>query len=150
MAKGTAQFTPPTIQHPLEANLGDRVRFLGYDLNTISVKTGDTLHLTLYWQALAEMDESYTVFTHLLDKNNRIWGQRDNMPRDGTLPTICWVKGEIIVDGYDIPIQPDALPGQYVIEIGMYQLDIGQRLPIIGPEGQVIDDRILLEEVMVQ
>jgi len=150
MAKGTAHFTPPTIQHPLEANLGDRVRFLGYDLNTTSIRAGDTLHLTLYWQAQAEIDESYTVFTHLLDKDNRIWGQRDNIPRGSTLPTSCWVKGEIIVDEYDIPIQPDAPPGQYVIEIGMYQLDTGQRLPIIGLEEQGIDDRVLLEEITVQ
>jgi hypothetical protein len=97
------------------------------------------------------MDESYTVFTHLLDENNRIWGQRDNMPRGGTLPTICWVKGEIIVDEYDIPIQPDAPPGQYIIEVGMYQVETGQRLPIINQNGQTIDDRVvLLEEITVQ
>jgi 4-amino-4-deoxy-L-arabinose transferase-like glycosyltransferase len=150
MAEGTAHFTPPTIQHPLEANLGDRARFLGYDLDTASVRAGHTLNLTLYWQAQAEVDESYTVFTHLLDKDNRIWGQRDSLPIGGTLPTSCWVKGEIIVDEYDIPIQPDAPPGQYVIEIGMYQLATGQRLPIIGQEEQVVDDRVLLEEITVQ
>ncbi len=150
VTKGTAHFTPPTVQHPLEANF-DQVRCLGYDLDATSVRAGDTLHLTLYWQASAEMDVSYTIFTHLLDKDNRIWGQKDNTPKGGTLPTSCWVKGEIIVDEYDIPIQPDAPPGQYVIEIGMYQLDTGQRLPIIGPEGQVIvDDRVLLEEITVQ
>jgi len=150
IARGTAPFTPPTVQHPLGPNFGDQVRCLGYDLDATSVRAGDSLHLTLYWQALAEMDESYTVFTHLLDKDNRIWGQRDNTPKGGTLPTSCWVKGEIIADEYDIPIQPDAPPGQYVIEIGMYQLDTGQRLPIIGLEGQVIDDRVLLEEITVR
>jgi hypothetical protein len=150
MAKGTAHFTPPTVRHPLEANLNGQVRFLGYDLETTSVEPGDTLHLTLYWQALAEMDEAYTVFTHVLDKDSRMWGQRDSLPMGGTLPTSCWVKDEIIVDEYDIPIQPDAPPGQYVIEIGMYQLETGQRLPVIGLEGQVIDDRILLEEITVR
>jgi hypothetical protein len=150
-AKGTAHLTPPAIRHPLEANLGDQVMFLGYDLDTTSVRPDDTLHLTLYWQPLAEMDESYTVFTHLLDEDNRIWGQRDNMPRGGTLPTICWVKGEIIVDEYDIPIQPDAPPGQYIVEVGMYQVETGQRLPIINQNGQTIDDRVvLLEEITVQ
>ena len=59
--------------------------------------------------------------------------------------------GEIIVDEYDIPIQPDAPPGRYTIEVGMYQVETGQRLPIINQEGQVLDDRIvLLEEVAVQ
>jgi hypothetical protein len=150
MAEGTAHFTPPTVQCPLEANLGDQVMFRGYDLDTTSVRPDDTLHLTLYWQAMAEMDESYTVFTHLINKENRIWGQRDNMPKGGTLPTICWVKGEIVVDEYHIPIQPETSPGRYIIEIGMYQAETGQRLPIINQEGQVMDDRVLLEEITVQ
>jgi hypothetical protein len=150
-AKGTAHLTPPAIRHPLEANLGDQVMFLGYDLDATSVRSDNSLHLTLYWQALAEMDESYTVFTHLVDKDNRIWGQRDNMPKGGTLPTICWVEGEIVVDEYHIPIQPDAPPGQYIVEVGMYQVETGQRLPIINQNGQTIDDRVvLLEEITVQ
>jgi hypothetical protein len=149
-AKGKVHFTPPTVRHPLEANLDSKVRFLGYDLDTTSVRPGDTLHLTLYWQALAEMDECYTVFTHLLDKDNLIRGQKDSLPVGGTLPTSCWVKNEIIVDEYEIQIQPDAPPGQYVIQVGMYQLETGQRLPVIGQEGQIVDDRIVLEEITVQ
>jgi hypothetical protein len=145
MAGGTVSFSPPAVRHPLEANLGgDRVKFLGYDLDTHSVRAGDTLHLTLYWQALAEMDESYTIFTHLLDKDDLIWGQKDSLPAGGTLPTSCWVKDEIIVDGYDILIQPDTPPGQYFIEIGMYQLETMQRLPVVNQEGQIVDDRVLL------
>jgi 4-amino-4-deoxy-L-arabinose transferase-like glycosyltransferase len=150
IAEETVSSSPPGIRHPLEANLGDRVRFLGYDLDATSARPDGTLHLTLYWQALAEMDESYTVFTHLLDKDHIVWGQKDSLPAGGTLLTSCWVKDEIIVDEYDIPIQPDAPPGQYVIEIGMYQLETGQRLPVIGLEGQVIDDRIMLEEITVR
>jgi hypothetical protein len=149
MNKGTICFTPPTVQHPLKANLGGRVRFLGYDLDTTSARAGDTLHLTLYWQALTEMDESYTVFIHLLDKDNLVRGQKDNLPVGGALPTSCWVKDEIIVDEYDIPVQPGASPGQYVIEIGMYQLETMHRLPIISQEGQVIEDRILLSTVEI-
>jgi hypothetical protein len=150
MAEETAHFTPPTVRHPLEANLGDRVKFLGYDLDALPARPGDTLRLILYWQAMAEMDESYTVFTHLLDKDNLIRGQKDSLPVGGTLPTSCWVKDEIIVDEYEIPIQPDAPPGQYVIEIGMYQLETGQRLPVIGQDGQIIGSRILLEEITIQ
>ena len=141
-------FSPPPIQHPLKATLGNQIQFLGYDLDTVSIKPGQSLHLTVYWQALTEMDESYTVFTHLLDKEDRIWGQKDNVPLKGTLPTCCWVKDEVIADEYEIPIQPDAPPGQYVIEIGMYQLETGQRLEVReGPEGK--EDRILLGTVEV-
>jgi uncharacterized membrane protein len=143
-------FSTPAIQHPLEANLDDQVKFLGYDLDDTSAKPGGNLHLTLYWQALTEIDESYTVFTHLLAGDNRIWGQKDSTPGGGTRPTTNWVQGEVIMDKYDIPIQDNAPSGQYILEIGMYQLKTGQRLPIVNDEGQVVGDRVLLREITIK
>jgi hypothetical protein len=143
-------FEVPLIQHPLTANLSDQVKFLGYDLPSVGIKAGDTLSLTLYWKALAEMDTSYTVFVHVLDSENRMWGQRDSLPGESSLPTTGWLPSEVIADRYSVPIQPEAPPGQYIIEIGMYQAETGQRLPIINQKRQVVDDRVLLEEVTVQ
>jgi mannosyltransferase len=136
----------PPIRYPLVMNFDHQVELLGYDLEETSLKPGDTLHLTLYWQALAEMDTSYTVFTHLLDSDSRIWGQKDSVPGNGTLPTTSWSSGEIITDRYEIAVHPDAQPGRYVLEIGLYDADTGQRLPIVGQEGQQLDDRVLLPE----
>ena len=140
-------FESPPIQHPLEINLGDQVALLGYDLDATELKAGGALSLTLYWKALAQMDTSYTVFVHVLDGEDRIWGQRDSVPGNGTLPTTGWLSGEVVADHYDIPVQPDAPPGQYFIEIGMYQLETGQRLPII--KEQVVGDRVLLKKIKV-
>jgi hypothetical protein len=144
-------FEAPPIQNPLEINLGNQMELLGYGLDTTELKAGGTLSLTLYWKALTQMDTSYTVFVHVLDSENTIWGQRDSLPGNGTLPTTGWLPGEVIADQYEVLIQPDAPPGQYVIEIGMYRAETGERLPIIKQKGQVVDDRILLlEEVTVQ
>jgi hypothetical protein len=143
-------FSTPAIQHPFEANLGDQVKFLGHDLDSAKLKPGQTLHLTLYWQALASMEQSYTVFTHLLDENNQVWGQKDGIPANGMRPTTGWAQGEIIIDKYDIPIQMDVPPGQYILEIGMYQAETGQRLQIANDEGQVVDDRVLLKEITIK
>jgi len=143
-------FKVPPIQHPLEANLGDQVELLGYDLDATELKAGDTLSLTLYWKALAEMDTLYTVFVHILDAENKIRGQRDSLPGNGALPTTGWLPGEIIVDQYEVPIQPDVPPGQHVIEIGMYQAETGQRLSVINQEGRRVDDGVLLERVTIQ
>ena len=144
------QFDVPPIQHALQANLGDQVKFLGYDLESTRLKPGQTLHLTLYWQTLTPMEQSYTVFTHLLDKNNQIWGQKDGIPGNGMRPTTGWAEGEIIIDEYDVPVQVDAPPGQYILEIGLYDLATGQRLSVIHQEGHVTDNRILLEEITLQ
>jgi 4-amino-4-deoxy-L-arabinose transferase-like glycosyltransferase len=144
------QFTVPAIQHPLEVNLGNKVELLGYDLDRTSAKPGESLHLTLYWRALVDMDASYTVFTHLLGGDNRIWGQKDSVPKAGTYPTTLWVEGEVVADEYEIIVKSDAPPGQYMIEVGMYLPQSGQRLPVLDESGQVQADRVLLETVEIR
>jgi hypothetical protein len=142
-------FEVPPIQHLLEVNLGDQVELLGYDLDTAELKAGGTLALTLYWKALSEMDTSYTVFIHLLDAEDKIWGQRDSLPGNGSLPTTGWLPGEIIADRFEVPVQPDAPPGQYVIEIGMYRAETGQRLNMLDEKGQVSRGSILLQKIIL-
>jgi len=145
-------FTVPTdIQHPLRANLADKVAFLGYDLDKVTVKPGGTLHLVLYWQALAEMETSYTVFAHLLDAQSRTWGQRDNLPVQGTHPTTSWLPGEVVIDEYEIIVDAAAPAGEYQIEVGMYDLATMLRLPAYDEQGNPLpSDRILLGKVQVE
>ncbi len=51
---------------------------------------------------------------------------------------------------YIIPLDPDLSPGEYQLEIGMYQLETGQRLPIVNGEEQVVDGRVPLKEITVK
>jgi hypothetical protein len=147
------QFSVPPLAHPLQADLGGNVRLLGYDLangrgfgegGRIDVEPGDSLELTLYWQTLAPMDVSYTVFTHLLDPNSMIWGQHDSVPGGGTLPTTSWVADQVIEDHYVIAVKPDAPAGEYSIEVGMYDAVTGQRLEVLSTAGEAMGDRVLI------
>jgi len=146
------RFTVPEIEHPMEVTLGDQVRFLGYDLSSPPYKRGETLHLTLYWQATTRMEQSYTVFVHLLNKDGMMGGQWDSVPGSGLLPTSSWLAGEVIADEYDVPIKAGAPPGEYVIEIGMYNAYTGERLEVkrTAEDGSlVVDNRMLLEKILV-
>lgn len=132
------------------ANLGDRAMLVGYDIDGSTVRPGDTIHLTLYWRALADMDEDYSVFTHLLGEGNRMWGQMDSQPLCGFLPTSVWPVGKTIVDPYEIAVAPDAPPGEYRIEVGMYLWATMERVPIFDENGQrLLGDRVLLEPTIV-
>jgi hypothetical protein len=141
-------WAPSPFAYPVGAKLGDAVELLGYDLDRQNAKPGETVHLTLVWRCLNEMDVAYTVFTHLLDEDERIRGQRDNPPVGGSYPTTLWVSGEVVVDEYDIEIQADAQPGAHVIEVGMYDPANLERLPVLDPTGAV-GDRILLGNVRI-
>jgi hypothetical protein len=146
---------PKEIQHSMRVNLDDKVTLLGYDLTDLvseaatAIKPGGTLHLTLYWRARQRMDTSYKVFTHLLDSEGRIWGQKDSVPCDGNYPTTGWLPGEVIVDEYEIPVQSGAPAGEYRIGIGMYDLETMDRLPADDGKGRPLpEDRVLLEPTM--
>jgi hypothetical protein len=146
----TRRFDVPDIEHPVRANLGDCVTLLGYDLAEAQVTPGGTLHLTLYWQAQQPMETSYKVFTHLLDAQNRIWGQKDSIPVGDTYPTTSWLPGEIVIDRYEISIKPDTPAGEYVLEAGMYDVTTGERLSVFSPEGtRGPENRVLLGKVWV-
>ncbi len=143
------QWEPPAFAHPVGARLGDRVELLGYDLDREEVRPGESIHLTLVWRCLREMDTAYTVFTHVLDRAEQIRGQQDNPPVAGTYPTTLWVPGEVVVDRYDITIRGDTPPGMHVIEVGLYDPANMQRLPVLDPSG-ALGDRILLGQIEIR
>ena len=145
-------FTAPETRYPSGANLGDLVTLIGADLDRTTIKPGETLHLTLYWQTWARIEKSYTVFTHLLDADSHIWAQQDGIPVSGARPTTGWVPGEVVRDEYRLIVDPQAPPGNYVIEVGLYDASdpTMPRLAVLDRSGQPVDNRVLLAEVRVE
>ncbi len=144
-------FSPPSPQFVLDARIGDHARLVGYDLRGgVDARPGESLTLVLYWEALEIFDRSYTVFAHLVDADDRIFGQRDQMPGDGDFPTTSWVPGEYLTDAYAIPVSSDTPTGEYWIEIGFYDPLDGTRLPVTDTDGQSLGDRLLLEETRIR
>jgi hypothetical protein len=126
-----------------EVTLGDRIQLLGYSLGRETVP-GEILPLTLYWQALAEVQERYKVFVHILDAHDHIVGQRDAEPGNGSSPTTSWPVGTVVPDRYGLLVLPATPPGEVRLEVGMYNPTTGARLPV-----STGGDRILLHSVQV-
>jgi hypothetical protein len=136
------------VEHSLGADLGGKVRLLGYNIES-GFRPGDNIHLTLFWQCLEEMEQSYTVFTHLVDAVDGIVAQKDNPPVDGFYPTTMWEVGEIVRDQYDLVIPSDAPSGEYRLNVGMYLAETGARLNVLEDGVPLLDNQILLQPVTV-
>jgi hypothetical protein len=136
------------IPNPVYFDLDHKVALVGYEIDPVGVRAGGTLHLTLYWQAQRKVDRDYTVFTHLIDEEGQTWAQRDNQPQGGNYPTSLWDVGEVVKDEYELVVKEGAPSGEYLLEVGMYLLSTGERLPLLE-EGRVVGDRILLGVVEV-
>jgi hypothetical protein len=135
-------FDVPSMEHEVGLRFGDSVKLLGYDLTPSQAGPGDTLALTLYWQALGATDTSYSVFIHLLNQQGDIVAQRDSVPGQGALPTTSWVEGEVITDPCEIPIPSDVPSGTYTIIVGLYDASSGERLPVLDAGGHLVGDHV--------
>ncbi len=135
---------------PVAFDLAGQVSLTGYKIDKTEVGAGETIEVALYWQAQKKMAEDYTVFVHLVDEEGTIWGQHDSQPLNGYYPTSFWDQGELVKDEHAFTVREDALPGAYRIEVGMYRLADGQRLAIVDQDGQVLDDKVLLSEIVVK
>jgi hypothetical protein len=61
-----------------------------------------------------------------------------------------WVRGEVVVDRYEIRVQEGSPPGEYVLYTGMYQPDDGLRLAAWdGANNRWLNDMIALDTVHV-
>ncbi len=156
--------TRPHIDVPPDAlaNFSAQIALLGATANgvraapelpTITVQPGETIGVWLNWLAQQQVDESYTIFVHLIDGNNHLIAQRDYTPMGGAFPTQLWIPqwiaGQSVNDPYQIKVPVDLAPGDYFIEIGMYGMTSQRRVPIIGRDGSLAGDRVILFKVKV-
>jgi len=130
-------------------NFDNQLLLTRVTLETPSVVPGGQAKLTLQWQGLRAIAENYTVFVHLIGPDGRVYGQVDLWPVSGTRATSQWVPGEVIEDRYTVPLDAEAPPGDYQVEVGLYLLATLQRLPVLNAEGQPIEDKVLVDGVRV-
>jgi 4-amino-4-deoxy-L-arabinose transferase-like glycosyltransferase len=142
---------------PIGADFGELARLLGYALRVgdrpilpdTAVAPGSIIKLTLYWQALAPIKTDYTVFTHLLDAQGMMRGQKDSPPLQGSYPTSAWQVGERLVDHYEIAVDPAAPNGACVLEVGMYEWPANKRLVVTAGSSMLGQDHIVLTKVQI-
>ncbi len=137
-------FAPPPMQTVTDNPFGHDLRLIGYDLEETAVRT---YTLRLAWQAQAPPAEDYTVFVHVLTPDGVccVW-QQDVMPRQNQYPTSRWLAGEVVIDSYNITLPAETAGGVYPLEIGLYLVETGLRLPVsgIGAAGDALFLRPLL------
>jgi hypothetical protein len=139
-----------TVSPALPVSFGPAMGLVGCDVPDAAVQPGGQLLVLLYWQARGPANRSYTAYVHLVDANWTMWAQADSIPQAGAAPTNGWQKGQFVGDYYLLTV-PAAVPrGRYRLEVGVYDATTMQRLPVMDDKGSVIDDRVMIEPVVVQ
>ena len=157
------QFGEPLPQYQLLAEFYDGVRLLGYDLAQSHYRAGETVDIALYWQALAPVNQPYTVFVQVINPVGELVVGWDNPPCQRTCPTQSWQQDEILRDEYRIDLPNELEPGIYLVQIGLYQsgtaapLQLQTLSPPAGPQrsdknliGTFIDGRLQLTQINIR
>ena len=141
-------FTRPDYDVAQAAVFGNEINLIGYDLTPL--ENGQAT-LTLYWQAQQVPSQDYTVFVHVLAKEDGtccVW-QQDVMPQQNQYPTSRWLPDEYVADTYIIAPETPLTPGRYPIEIGLYLPATGRRLSASLPD-QGTRDAVYLRPLEVK
>jgi 4-amino-4-deoxy-L-arabinose transferase-like glycosyltransferase len=138
-------FAVPKMLHPVNAIFGATIELAGYDINY----DDSSLHLTLHWQALGQIDSDYKYFVHLWD-NDKLVAQIDTMPDSYQYPTSWWAPNEVYSDTVEIDIS-HLKSGQYNLSAGVYDFATNNRLSISeGMNSDTSSDIIKLLPVVLE
>ncbi len=153
----TARWLEMSPKHPKNAQFGDTIYLLGYDLENADIYSdsedfspGDLLGVSLMFQSARRMDIDYTVAVFLIDSAGQVVLQHDSQPVNGFEPTSHWEPGEILRDNHGFAIPDDLPPGEYQIWVVVYDLMTLERLPITGPDGSDWGDYIVLTTLQIE
>lgn len=133
---------PGEFPNPISQRFGKCIALAGYAMSPRRVRPGETVVLTLYWRSLCPVERDYTVFTHILEPPQTLWGQEDRPPAP---PTSQWQPGEVYKETYHLTVRPETPGGFYEVEIGLYRPDTGERLRLDNGQDFLLLSRIRVD-----
>jgi hypothetical protein len=132
-------FRPPIAVNQVFQN---ELSLLGYDLSTDRITPGQSLQLTLFWQALADVSHDYVIDVQVLDVTGSevlYWLGR---PVRSGYSTDQWQARQLVQDPWRVDVPPDMPPGDYGLGVTLFdastQAEVGKitlgEMSIVGRE----------------
>ena len=142
----------PAAQHALWVPLESNLALIGYDLPSSPARPGDTIAVTLYWEAFAPVTRNLRVFVHLLGADGAVGGVSDIMHPGGylNLPTSRWPLFRYVRDDHTFTIDPAAPAETYTLRAGLWDEFADVRMHTLDANGQPTDqDGVILTDSFV-
>ena len=136
---------PGDLPNAGRVDFGGKLALAGYDLDRRRIVPGESLTLTMWWDALGVMDRDFVAFAHLLLPPDAVWSQDDRLLELNGARTSAWRVGDRLRATYALALPETAPPGIYRVEVGIYDKDTYDRLPVAGSEQGVVLAQIRVE-----
>lgn len=136
---------------PAGQNFNDAVELAEYQWLSEAYRPGDVAELMIWLGVFDTRDlgpvhpsafkTDLNLFTHILNPDGTVFLQQDRLDA----PSWDWQAGDIIMQIHRFAIPPDAAPGEYAVEVGLYDRITGDRLTVIdsGADSVRVDPLII-------
>lgn len=140
----------PSVEARLtDTSLEGKLGLTGYAASTQTAKPGDTLYVTLYWQALEQLGHDYEMQSYLADAHGAVVWEQDGPLYAGHFPTSWWRPGRTMYARYAIPMPESVDTGPYHLLTGARNPNTGQALEPHGPVDTRWPDALFVADLNV-
>jgi hypothetical protein len=123
-------------EHPLDVDLAGMARLICYQVDGVTLRPGETLRVTAFWQAQEKLTTDYISFVQLVSPDGSIWARSENSS-PGEIPSSGWFKTLYVRDKHDLLLLPEAPPVEYALQAGLLDPATRRPLTVTLPSGQV-------------
>lgn len=131
---------PKSIAHPAKFSFDNSVELLGYAIEPEQAqRPGTRVKLTLYWKLLKDLDEGWSLFTHILDASGKRLLNIDNIGplrewrgAGQALPPGDWTVGKVYVDEQSFTIPRDVRSERLEVVTGVWKGETRLKV-VVGP-----------------
>ncbi len=146
VAIGAVKVVParwPTPVEPL-ATLGTGIELARAELAADEAAPGESIAVRLRWQVADPPPGAADLhlFVHLGDPTQAPLAQRDGPVMGGQYPPRLWATGEVFDETAVLALPAGLPPGEYPVQIGLYDFATGARLPVTAGGQHVPSDTV--------
>jgi len=128
-----------------EAQFGEGLTLLGYQLADDSVVAGEMVRLATLWRIREAVAPETVLFTHLVGADGVPIAQADRLD----VPSYYWQAGDVFIQLHEFSLPLDLAAGDYPLAIGAYNQQDGARWSITV-DGEAADDILFLTFLTVE
>jgi hypothetical protein len=106
----------PSMDLPVNADVGGKLIYLGCDINKTQVSPGESFTVIHYWEVLDPPGPDWKLFTHLGPRTINV----DRTPIKGKYPVAEWKAGEIIRDEQTVTVPVRWTAPFIIVYVGIF------------------------------
>ena len=121
---------------PSNTIFGGKVKLLHAQITTPRPSIGEPVRTTIYWGAIAPIEQSYRTVIELRDADGIVVAQRWYIPFGGRFDTQRWQPGEYFADEYALAVPPAPYARVLAVQVALRRV-YGEpaRIPLDGANG---------------